>query len=97
MSVKVTDSQYTWREVPEGTPMPEDNDSPFYIGLYGEGEYPGYSDTNGKRVYNSYCYEHAHPEEPEPDPDVPEGGDNTDAGDPGGGTDITDPVQTPAA
>lgn len=97
LSVKITDSQYTWREVPDGTPMPEDNDSPFYIGLYGEGQYPGYSDTKGKRVYNSYCYEHAHPEEPEPDLDVPEGGDSTDTGEPGGGTDVTDPAQTPAA
>lgn len=70
LSVKVTDSQYTYREVSESTPMPEDDASPFYIGLYGEDEYPGYSDTNGKRVYNSYCYEHAHVEpEPEPEPE----------------------------
>ncbi len=68
LSVKITDSQYTYREVSENTPMPEDNDSPFYIGLYGEDEYPGYSDTKEKRVYNSYCYEHAHVE-PEPEVD----------------------------
>lgn len=68
LSIKITDSQYTWREVYESTPMPEDNDTPFYMGLYSSGEYPGYSDTGGKRVYNSYCYEHAHTPEPEPEP-----------------------------
>lgn len=71
LNVKITDSQYTYRAVKTDTPMPEDNDSPFYIGLYGEEEYPGYSDTGGKRVFNSYCYEHAHVE-PEPEPEETE-------------------------
>ena len=95
-SIKVEDSQYTWREVPDGTPMPEDNDSPFYIGLYGEGQYPGYSDTNGKRVYNSYCYEHAHVEEPEPEPE-PEDTGTAEDGDQSGGDAGTDQPLTPAA
>lgn len=97
-SVKITDAQYTWRDVPAGTPMPEDDDSPFYIGLYGDGEYPGYSDTNGKRVYNSWCYEHDHEPEPEPEPEdtTPPitDGETPDTGQPG--TDTGTPV-TPAA
>ena len=99
MSVKITDAQYTWREVSDTTPMPNNNDSPFYMGLYGEKEYPGYSATNGKRVYNSYCYEHASLPDPEPepeplpeDPDIPEdSGTDIDTGEPtpdtGGDTD----------
>ena len=99
-SVKITDAQYTWRDVPAGTPMPEDNDSPFYIGLYGDGEYPGYSDTGGKRVYNSWCYEHDHEPEPEPEPEPEDttppvtDGETTDTGQPG--TDTGTPVM-PAA
>ncbi len=78
MNVKVTDAQYTYREVHDGTPMPTSGDVPFYIGLYAEGEYPGYTDVGEKRLYNSYCYEH-HIDEPEPedtqettDPDSPD-------------------------
>ena len=66
MNVKVTDAQYTYREVHDGVTMPTVGDVPFYVGLYGEGEYPGYSGTNGARFYNSYCYEH-HIDEPEPE------------------------------
>lgn len=90
MSVKITDAQYTWREVSDTTPMPNNNDSPFYMGLYGAKEYPGYSATNGKRVYNSYCYEHASLPDPEPEPDplpedtdIPEDSDtDIDTGEP---------------
>ena len=89
-SVKIEDAQYTWREVPAGTPMPEDNDSPFYIGLYGDGTYPGYSDTKGKRVYNSWCYEHANQPDPEPEPtpgtDTPDTGTDTGGTNPDAGT-----------
>ena len=79
-NVKVTDTQYTWREVPEGTAMPETNDVPFYIGLYGEGEYPGYTDTT-KRYYNSWCHEHKPVVEPEPEPE-PAPGEDTEKKDP---------------
>ena len=65
MNVKVTDTQYTYRDVYDGIVMPTTGDLPFYVGLYSEGEYPGYSDTAGKRLYNSYCYEH-HVDTPTP-------------------------------
>lgn len=66
-NVKVADSQYTYRNVLDGTVMPTTGDVPFYMGLYGEGQYPGYSDTRGKRVYNSYCHEHHTPVQPLPE------------------------------
>ncbi len=89
-SVKVTDAQYTYREVPDGTSMPTENDVPFYIGLYAEGETPGYSDTGGKRYVNSYCHEHII-EDPEPIPDEPtdDTTDDTTDEDPS----ITDPSE----
>ena len=74
-NVKVTDAQYTYVEVYDDTEMPTTGNVPFYIGLYGDGEYPGYTDTQGKRVYNSYCYEHH--VEPEPEPIVPPDTDET--------------------
>ncbi|MBQ8509062.1 MAG: transglycosylase domain-containing protein [Clostridia bacterium] len=92
MNVKVTDAQYTYMEVSADTPMPESGDVPFYINLYEEGTYPGYTNTNGNRVYNSYCYEHHYvepePEEtttPEEDSDIPpdESGMPEDTGDTG--------------
>ena len=89
--VKVTDTQYTWYDVPEGTVMPETNDVPFYIGLYGEDEYAGYTDTK-KRYYNSWCHEHVPEPEPEPAPgDTGEGGDTADTGD----ADKKDPATIP--
>lgn len=82
-NVKVTDAQYTYRGVHSDTVMPTTGDVPFYIGLYGEKEFPGYTDTSGKRVYNSYCYEHHVTEVPEPEPplddtDIPLDGADTD-------------------
>lgn len=68
-NVKVTDTQYTYRDVPDGTAMPTTGDVPFYIGLYGVGEYPGYTQTDGKRYYNSYCHEH-HVSTADPEPDI---------------------------
>ncbi len=76
MNVKVTDTQYTYREIHEETALPDNLSVPFYIGLYGEGEYPGFTDTQ-KRYYNSACYEHYSLPDPEPEP-VPE---DTDVGD----------------
>ncbi len=73
-NIKVTDTQYTYRDAHMAATMPETGDVPFYIGLYGENEYPGYTDTYGKRYYNSYCYEH-HYVEPEPLPDDTAGED----------------------
>lgn len=64
MNVKVTDTQYTYREVTDQTAMPDSKELTFYNGLYGEGEYCGYTNTNGKRYYNSYCFEHHKIEEP---------------------------------
>ncbi len=78
MNVKVTDAQYTYRQVSLDTVMPEKGDVPFYIGLYSDGEYPGYTDTSGARVYNSYCYEHhALIKDPVDEPDDPNDEDDT--------------------
>lgn len=78
MNVKVTDTQYTYREIHEETALSDNLNVPFYIGLYGEGEYPGFTDTQ-KRYYNSACYEHYSLPDPEPEPEpVPE---DTDVGD----------------
>ncbi len=89
--VTVTDAQYTYVDVYDDTVMPTTGDVPFYIGLYGEGEYPGHTDTQGKRLYNSYCHEHhVEPEpEPEPEPIVP-----PDTGENGGDGGQTEPIDT---
>ncbi len=93
-SVKVTDTQYTYREVADGTVMPTTGDVPYYIGMYGEGQTPGYTATNGNRYYNSYCYEHhiAEPE-PEPEPEPPIDDDDQSVDDSGIG--IDDDMQFP--
>lgn len=77
MSVKVTDTQYTYRETHEDTVMPTTGDVPFYVGLYAEGEYPGYTQTNS-RYYNSFCFEHYSLPDPEPDPEPEPIPDDTD-------------------
>ncbi len=68
MQVKVTDTQYTYRKTHEDTVMPTTGDVPFYTGLYVEGEYPGFTQTD-RRYYNSFCFEHYVIPEPEPEPD----------------------------
>ncbi len=73
LNVKVTDTQYTYRDIHSDTVLPETGNVPFYMGLYAEGEYPGYTATE-KRYYNSACYEHNALPDPEPEPE-PE--DNT--------------------
>lgn len=91
--IKVTDAQYTYRQVASDTVMPETNDVPFYIGLYGDGEYPGSTDVGTARIYNSYCHEHhtennessANPDsttDPEDTSDTTDGGsdDTSDTG-----------------
>ncbi len=70
MSVKVTDAQYTYRAVRDGTVMPTTGDVPFYMGLYENGVSPGYSSTTSGRLYNSYCFEHASIPDPEPETDI---------------------------
>ena len=40
-NIKVEDAQYTWREVPDGTPMPDRDDVPFYIRSLPERKVPG--------------------------------------------------------
>lgn len=91
MQVKVTDAQYTYRDVPDGTGMPLTGDLPFYIGLYESGTYPGYTATGGARVFNSYCYEH-HALEPEPEPENPDG--TVDPSNPDGTVDPNNPDGT---
>ncbi len=61
-NVKVTDTQYTYRDMPADTVLPETADVPFYAGMYEEGMYPGYTDTSGKPYYNRTCTAHKPPE-----------------------------------
>lgn len=79
-NIKITDAQYTYVAIPEGTPTPTTGNLPFYIGLYGENQYPGYSATKGNRVYNSYCYEHNPPEETPTDDGDESGGSDENGG-----------------
>lgn len=90
MNIKVTDTQYTYREVSDDTVMPTTGDTAFYAGLYGEGEYFGYTATDS-RYFNSFCYEHHALPDPEPEPDP----DDTAEPDAGDGTDITDDTDEP--
>ena len=53
----VTDAQYTYMEVPDGYIYPTEKDQPFFINLYIDGTFPGY--TSGvTRPVNSWCVEH---------------------------------------
>lgn len=53
----VTDAQYTYMTVPSDYVYPTETDVPFYINLYTNGTYPGY--TSGvTRPINSWCVEH---------------------------------------
>lgn len=53
----VTDAQYTYMEVPDDYIYPTETDVPFFINLYLDGTYPGY--TSGvTRPVNSWCVEH---------------------------------------
>ncbi len=55
----VTDAQYTYMEVPDDYVYPTETDVPFFINLYLDGTYPGY--TSGvTRPVNSWCVEHNH-------------------------------------
>ena len=64
--------EYTYRDVYDGIPMPDNGAVPFYMGLYADGESPGYSATANGRLYNSFCYEHYNTLDTEP---IPEGTD----------------------
>ncbi|MBE6700719.1 MAG: hypothetical protein E7582_02375 [Ruminococcaceae bacterium] len=53
----VEDAQYTYMEVPAGYVYPKETNVPFYINLYLNGTFPGY--TSGvTRPVNSWCVEH---------------------------------------
>lgn len=55
--VYVNDAQYTYMELPNGYKYPDDTSLPFYMNLYINGTYPGF--TSGvTRPVNSYCVEH---------------------------------------
>lgn len=55
--VYVTDAQYTYMNLPDGYKFPNDTSLPFYMNLYVDGTYPGF--TSGvTRPANSYCVEH---------------------------------------
>lgn len=90
MAVKITDAQYTYRAVYAGVPMPDNGAVPFYMGLYADGESPGYTATASGRLYNSFCYEHYSlpDDEPEPIPDETGDGEDTDLSDSSSGEDM---------
>ncbi len=55
--VYVADAEYTYMTLPEGYLYPDDTSLPFYMNLYLNGTYPGF--TSGvARPVNSYCVEH---------------------------------------
>ncbi len=64
--VRINDAQYTYVEVPSGYVYPADRTQPFYINLYPEGVYAGYSPENVNDRYspaeqkpvNGFCSEH---------------------------------------
>ncbi len=53
----VTDAQYTYMDVPSDYVYPKEKNVPFYINLYLNGTYPGYTAGVGRPV-NSWCVEH---------------------------------------
>ncbi len=53
----VTDAQYTYMEVPSDYVYPTEKNVPFYINLYLEETYPGYT-AGVDRPVNSWCFEH---------------------------------------
>lgn len=56
-NVNVADAQYTYMEVPLDYMYPDDPSLPFYMNLYVNGTFPGF--TSGvARPVNSYCVEH---------------------------------------
>lgn len=54
--INVSDAQYTYVPVPDGTKFPLDDRSPFYHFAYPADTYPGY--TNNVRPANAYCAKH---------------------------------------
>ena len=56
-SVKVSDAQYTWIDLPSDYVYPSSPYDPIYINLYPENRYPGYT-SSGSRPANSFCSEH---------------------------------------
>lgn len=56
-SVRITDAQYIYMEVPEGYVYPKDTGVAFFRNLYGEEEYPGFT-SGSTNPYNRICSEH---------------------------------------
>ena len=56
ISVNITDAEFVWRRVEDGTRLGDSYDIPYYIYTLEEGEYAGIS--KGKKQYNSSCYLH---------------------------------------
>ena len=56
-NINVADAQYTYMDVPADYMYPDDTSLPFYMNLYIDGTYPGF--TSGvARPCNSFCVEH---------------------------------------
>ncbi len=53
----VTDAQYTYMDVPSDYVYPKEKNVPFFMNLYINGTYPGYTAGVGRPV-NSWCVEH---------------------------------------
>lgn len=70
-NIMITDSEFTYQALPEGTLPSLLTNQPFFINLYPAGSYPGYSNTTSP--YNSFCPLHgAEKKEPEPEPEKEE-------------------------
>ncbi len=55
--VYVADAEYTYMELPDNYVYPDDTSLPFYMNLYINGTYPGFT-SGADRPVNSYCVEH---------------------------------------
>ncbi len=56
IEIVITDAEYVWRNVPEGTAFGDSYDLPFFINTVADGSFVGRSKT--KKQYNSSCYLH---------------------------------------
>ncbi len=70
-NIRITDAQYTYRDVPTGTGYPDNTNVPFYIHTIPQGTYVGYSET--QKYANAYCNVHKEaPKPPQEEPKDPE-------------------------
>lgn len=56
IEIIVTDAEYVWRKLPEGTPPGASYDVPYFINILADGEFVGRG--KNKKQFNSSCYLH---------------------------------------